>query len=32
MAKTQIEVVKITGSVGNFAHVSPKVSEIVAKK
>lgn len=32
LAKTQIEVVKITGSVGNFAHVSPKVSEIVAKK
>ncbi len=32
LAKAQIEVVKITGSVGNFAHVSPKVSEMVAKK
>ncbi|MDQ7982988.1 MAG: adenylosuccinate lyase [Spiroplasma sp.] len=32
LAKEQIEVVKITGSVGNFAHVSPRVSEIVAKK
>lgn len=31
LAREQIEVVKITGSVGNFAHVSPKVSEIVAK-
>ena len=32
LAKTQIEVIKITGSGGNFAHVSPKVSEIIAKK
>ncbi|MBE4704170.1 adenylosuccinate lyase [Spiroplasma platyhelix] len=31
LAREQIEVVKITGSVGNFAHVSPKVSEIVAQ-
>lgn len=32
LAKEQVEVVKITGSVGNFAHVSPKISEIVAKQ
>lgn len=32
LAREQIEVVKITGSVGNFAHVSPKVSEMIAKK
>lgn len=32
LAREQIEVVKITGSVGNFAHVSPKVSENLAKK
>ncbi|MGL5268606.1 MAG: adenylosuccinate lyase [Spiroplasma sp.] len=32
LARQQIEIVKITGSVGNFVHVSPKVSEIVAKK
>lgn len=32
LAKEQIEVVKITGSVGNFAHISPKVSEMIAKK
>lgn len=31
LAREQIEVVKITGSVGNFAHVSPEVSEKVAK-
>lgn len=32
LAREQIEVVKITGSVGNFAHVSPQVSERLAKK
>jgi len=32
LAKAQIEVIKITGAMGNFAHISPKVSEIVAKK
>lgn len=32
LARQQIEVIKITGSVGNFAHVQPSVSEIVAKK
>lgn len=32
LAREQIEIIKITGSVGNFAHVSPKVSEMVAKK
>lgn len=31
LAREQIEVVKITGSVGNFAHVAPQVSELVAK-
>lgn len=32
LAREQIEVIKITGSVGNFAHVSPKISENIAKK
>lgn len=31
LARKQIEVIKITGSVGNFTHVAPQVSEIVAK-
>lgn len=31
LAREQIEVVKITGSVGNFTHVAPAVSEFVAK-
>lgn len=31
LAREQIEVVKITGSVGNFAHVAPQVSELVAQ-
>ena len=31
LARKQSEVVKITGAMGNFAHVSPQVAEIVAK-
>lgn len=32
LARKQIEVVKITGAMGNFVHISPKVSELIAKK
>lgn len=32
LARKQMEVVKITGAMGNFAHISPEVSEIIAKK
>lgn len=32
LACKQIEVVKITGAMGNVVHISPQVSEIVAKK
>lgn len=32
LAQKQIEVIKITGAMGNFAHISPEVSELVAKK
>lgn len=32
LAAKQIEVIKITGAMGNFAHVKPQVSEFVAKK
>lgn len=32
LARKQIEVVKITGAMGNFVHISPKVSEFIAKK
>lgn len=32
LARKQIEVVKVTGAMGNFVHVSPKVSEFIAKK
>lgn len=32
LARKQVEVVKITGAMGNFVHVSPKVSEFIAKK
>lgn len=32
LARKQIEVVKITGAMGNFAHISPQVSELMAKK
>lgn len=32
LARKQIEVVKITGAMGNFVHISPQVSELMAKK
>lgn len=32
LARKQVEVIKITGAMGNFVHISPKVSEIIAKK
>ncbi len=32
LARKQNEVVKITGAMGNFVHISPKVSEFIAKK
>lgn len=32
LAREQIEVVKVTGAMGNFVHISPKVSEFIAKK
>lgn len=32
LVRKQNEVVKITGAMGNFVHISPKVSEFIAKK
>ncbi|WP_338980199.1 adenylosuccinate lyase [Spiroplasma endosymbiont of Lasioglossum malachurum] len=32
LARKQVEVIKITGAMGNFVHISPKVSEFIAKK
>ncbi|BDT02464.1 adenylosuccinate lyase [Spiroplasma ixodetis] len=32
LARKQVEVIKITGAMGNFIHISPKVSEFIAKK
>lgn len=32
LAREQVEVVKITGSLGNFAHVSPDISAFIAQK
>ena len=32
LARKQVEVIKVTGAMGNFVHISPKVSEFIAKK